>query len=477
MKRGFLNKKKSRKASAAGDVGMPDAERGFLTHNRLRPSGAANSPENKTEVESRITARTDGDTAKADLDCPPKLQTIAAVRNAKPDGVNVNPDILSTEGSRARSSTNSKTSGTVHDSRSLDIQDFSPIPVPCTELSRPDAPRMGKLPTEDFNFHVLTLPRLNPSRQQLTLCLLYPGMREAILALPNFPDDLPSGPTWPNEPFAIRETSGCGLGVFATAPFAQGDLIVCERPLFVIPLAFPAGIGPLGDIVKIVVDQLHPALQAVFYSLYNCKNNKFRDVAGITDTNLLSIGAMAFYVHALRPIKPNEQIYMSYIDGCLTRTTRQSELLSKYSSYVCACCSLPPEESAQSDIRRTKLGIAWRLPDARDQHEPLLRKWATDMSYPDELEAVKACEEHLEYMDEEQLYPKELCLQISEVVFKVHCMLKDRERAVRVANMAALVSKVFTGSDGGWNRVAQAPERTEWWGLRQRKSTESATML
>jgi len=74
----------------------------------------------------------------------------------------------------------------------------------------------------------------------------------------------------------------------------------------------------------------------------------------------------------------------------------------------------------------------------------------------------------LDSMDEEGAYDRNTWFADCALLFKSFSALGDREGAQKLAIKATTMEKVYTGNDGGWGKIAQASEATEWWGLRRK---------
>ena len=178
---------------------------------------------------------------------------------------------------------------------------------------------------------------------------------------------------------------------------------------------------------------------------------------------------MSFSIRALRTIQPEEQITIAYCGILRSREQRQKELLSKY-SFKCACwsCSLPGPESARSDIRRSLLPIAINNASSlRDDRS--LKEWASDSSLPDDI--INHSLKIVGMMEEERLYEEEIWTVHYARLCKAYCALGNRKAAIEWAKKGAVMMTAFTGNDGGWNKVVDAPERSEWWALRNKSVT------
>ncbi|THH14045.1 hypothetical protein EW146_g6242 [Bondarzewia mesenterica] len=175
-------------------------------------------------------------------------------------------------------------------------------------------------------------------------------------------------------------------------------------------------------------------------------------------------------MRALKPIRAGEQITMSYIGGPLvSRAERQEELQGKY-AFTCACpaCSSSLDEIQRSDGRRSILGTLKSDVD----HDPAIRKWVADVSLQDDMFLAPYLR-LMGYFEAETYADADAWPGVLQRLVKVYCALGNAEEARKVARKAACLTMVFTGDDGGWTKVADAPEKTTWWGLRA-KAKEAA---
>lgn len=70
-------------------------------------------------------------------------------------------------------------------------------------------------------------------------------------------------------------------------------------------------------------------------------------------------------------------------------------------------------------------------------------------------------------MEAEGLYEPDIWTVHYPRLCKAYCALGDREGAKKWAEKSAIMATAYTGADGGWNKVAAAPERTAFWGIRK----------
>ena len=164
-----------------------------------------------------------------------------------------------------------------------------------------------------------------------------------------------------------------------------------------------------------------------------------------------------------------EQVFITYLYPFYPRVKREEILSSNYSfKCTCPCCTLPPAESSLSDIRRKLIEtLLEQTPEILREQDQLLKEWASNPSLPDD-HLTKRSEMVLALMDEEGAYEKNTWFAHCTLLFKAFSALSDREGAQKLAIRAATMAKVYTGNDGGWSKISQAPEATEWWGLRSK---------
>lgn len=179
-------------------------------------------------------------------------------------------------------------------------------------------------------------------------------------------------------------------------------------------------------------------------------------------------------LRALHPIPAGSEITTSYIDILLPSSSRKSELRRKY-GFTCSCtaCSLPPasRELKYSDMSRALLKT-WAQKNGYDVHEKELRAWVSRASAMDakdrEKEDKKMINRYLSMahtMEREQTRPADVWTRVIQPLVKVYCALGDRENAILWVRVAEDLAKVAIGHDGGWAKVAESPERSDWWGL------------
>jgi hypothetical protein len=187
--------------------------------------------------------------------------------------------------------------------------------------------------------------------------------------------------------YIIKDVPGKGKGLVATERIPKGTRILSEQPVITIP--------PLHAIDKQLkihiqgqVDSLDNRQRQSLLALYNLHpyNDDFEQYIGIFKTNALPIetdgigggifleasrlnhscknnaqkiwnqGIKRHTVHALRDIAEGEEITVYYLALDMAREVRRKELYDRL-KFMCACplCSLPLEESEESDKRLKRI--------------------------------------------------------------------------------------------------------------------------
>ncbi|KAI9058449.1 SET domain-containing protein [Trametes sanguinea] len=182
---------------------------------------------------------------------------------------------------------------------------------------------------------------------------------------------------------------GKGMGVVAQRDISQGELVLREKPLFVVPNK--VSMSP-GAVLLASLATLPPRQRASFYNLsyVNFPSGLAPDsdayneqlALAIFQTNAVSAGSRgvgifprmarlnhgcsrafnvvytwredegALVVHALKPVRAGEELLTTYTDTKRPRHVRR-EFLREHYGFECQCavCSLPDDPSVKSDER------------------------------------------------------------------------------------------------------------------------------
>jgi len=188
--------------------------------------------------------------------------------------------------------------------------------------------------------------------------------------------------------YVVRSILGRGKGAFATRDIKQGELVIREKPFFIIPASISE------DPIKLLNRHLNSLTQDQrneYFDLshhahagQNSNENDYlnQKTLSIFQTNAISTaggevglfpktarlnhGCVSSFncvytwrehegvlvTHALKPIRVGEELTYAYFNTRQPRASRQSYLLSHY-NFNCSCstCSLPYHLSQASDKR------------------------------------------------------------------------------------------------------------------------------
>ncbi|KAF8604514.1 hypothetical protein BDV93DRAFT_440386 [Ceratobasidium sp. AG-I] len=293
--------------------------------------------------------------------------------------------------------------------------------------------------------------------------------------------------------FDVVELKGRGKGVVANRDIKQGELLIREKPLFIVPTRPQDPI----TLIQSKVSALSTAGQASFYALSYAKPN-ISDTHipfEIFQTNAISAGTRgtglfprtarlnhgcsrafsAVYswreeegvmvVHAIRDIKKGKvsggEILTTYTDTKRPRADRQSYLREIY-HFDCACevCSLPPNESAASDRRLStiidlkNLFSMWGNGDIKGR------------------EAIKQARRIWALMETEGYLSERG--QLAADAAQVAAAHKDADAARQWATLAHKWYSIELGEDSKQSKTVQkiivAPETHAAWGTRPKET-------
>jgi hypothetical protein len=213
--------------------------------------------------------------------------------------------------------------------------------------------------------------------------------------------------------YSLTEVPGKGKGLVATTDIPRGTRILEESPVVTIPDELRDD-ERLKAHISQQVDSLNERKRQSLLSMHNVYpySNIFEQCLGIIRTNALpveadGIGGGLFLeacrinhacdnnaqknwnqrikrhtVHALRDIPQGEEITIFYLDRDSSRELRQKRLQDKF-RFLCSCtlCSLPYEQSQQSDKRLARID---QLDDLIGRDDMALKFSLRTLRYADE---------------------------------------------------------------------------------------------
>jgi hypothetical protein len=182
--------------------------------------------------------------------------------------------------------------------------------------------------------------------------------------------------------YALQEVPGKGKGLVATRKIPMGTRILSEEPIIRVPEA-ALDSQTLLESIRRQADALTPDQRRAFLSMHNIHaDDAASRYLGIIRTNALPFGddvrevgifldacrinhacdnnaqkswnenIKRHTVHALRDIEKGKEITIYYLGVLNNREARQEALRRKF-AFTCSCrlCSLPPDQSQESDRR------------------------------------------------------------------------------------------------------------------------------
>ncbi|KAJ7188718.1 hypothetical protein C8R46DRAFT_1055588 [Mycena filopes] len=232
-------------------------------------------------------------------------------------------------------------------------------------------------------------------------CFFFPGSKEVLLNLPNYPQPLIRPQT---AAFRVLDVPGKGKGLFSTRPLKMGDLILAERPLLVCARGIPVPRPPkftdkqffqyaLNELEKsceIALGRMVPEAREAFMALANCHTEDGSGpIVGRVRTNGLSLSGLrpgvkgeiglysavakaisrlnhscspntaprfdmasfSYRLYAVRDVAANEELTFQYTDVDGPAAERQ-EALAAY-DFVCSCTAC--KDATASDPRRAAI--------------------------------------------------------------------------------------------------------------------------
>ncbi|KAJ7782635.1 hypothetical protein B0H16DRAFT_463413 [Mycena metata] len=241
----------------------------------------------------------------------------------------------------------------------------------------------------------------NFSSEPVSECFFFPGSKEVLMNLPNYPQPLVRPKT---TSFHMIDVPGKGKGLFSTRALKAGDLILTERPLLVCARAVVIlrppnfsdaqysqySLDHLEKVTEIAVGRMRPEAKAAFMALANCHmEDGSGPLFGVVRTNGLSLGGLrpgvrgemgtynatckdisrlnhscfpntasrfdmasfSYSLYAVRDIADGEELTYQYTAVGVPAAERKKALAP--SGFVCTCTACT--DAATSDARRSNI--------------------------------------------------------------------------------------------------------------------------
>ncbi|CAE6381294.1 unnamed protein product [Rhizoctonia solani] len=257
--------------------------------------------------------------------------------------------------------------------------------------------------------------------------------------------------------------------LFTIIDLQQGELLIREEPLFIVPTR--PGVNP-SELIRSTVAALSPVDRTAFFALSYAKPNvSAPDIQfEIFQTNAISAGqrGTAVYswrdaegllvVYAIRDIYKGQEILTTYTNTKRRRSERQAHLRAVY-HFDCACsvCALPKEESATSDRRLGQMADAYSM----------FSMWGSDSIKG--AEAIKVAK-RIWSIGETEGYISERG-QLAADAAHVAAAHRDPKAARQWATLANKWYGIELGTDSQQCKTAQtiirSPESHSAWGTRE----------
>jgi hypothetical protein len=163
------------------------------------------------------------------------------------------------------------------------------------------------------------------------------------------------------------------------------------------------------------------------------------------------LDSFAVHLYAARPIAEGEQLSIPYISLLQSHERRQDQLVDRY-IFRCTCsiCRGKRPERREHDSRRANLGAF--VERAHEHTTGPLSRASTDA-------VVRAISD----ATAEQYFFADVWSPVLRYATRAALALGDADAATVWAKRAAKLSHTVKGNDGGWARIALAPEDAAEW--------------
>lgn len=296
--------------------------------------------------------------------------------------------------------------------------------------------------------------------------------------------------------YDFTHISGRGMGIRANHYLRRGSRIITDTPLFTIPNYATDPAAVTSHVTKALKGKSKDE-QRMFLSLFNAYPQDYMPFYGIIKTNSLPLGpdsedAGLFLtcarlnhscapnanhtwnsetgketVHAIRDILRGEEVTICYLGSdkaCKDRAGRRKELATVF-KFECRCpvCTLPPEQSLESDKRRAEIE---RLDGIIGQENVLMLEASM---------ALDCCRTMLKLMDQERIYDKRVARTYYDA-FQICIANGDAARASVFARRSVQERMVCEGPDAAGleehRRFIENPQSHRLFGLSDKWQTK-----
>ncbi|KAJ7725376.1 hypothetical protein B0H16DRAFT_1594758 [Mycena metata] len=283
-------------------------------------------------------------------------------------------------------------------------------------------------------------------------------------------------------PFVVRDIPGKGKGVIATRDIKQGELLLQESPMFVVPKSITGSPAAfiwrlLNNVTQADRDATHPEEVALAIFQTNAVSAADDGVGVFPRMARMNHGcASAFnavyswrkrerqlFVHALRNIQRGQELLTTYTETKRSRHERREFLLQRY-GFLCTCavCSLDDATSKLSDERLTAIS----------HHYDHFATWGSERISG--VEAVHTINAIWKLEDEEGYWSER-----GQLAADAAWVSAAHADAAAVRSWSQLAVKWYTyelGPDSDQvleaQRTAENPEQHPAWGSRERLTLE-----
>ncbi|KAF7295981.1 Aldehyde dehydrogenase [Mycena kentingensis (nom. inval.)] len=308
---------------------------------------------------------------------------------------------------------------------------------------------------------IIVLPPNASPNEPVTVCIFWPGSKEELAKAEGFPKALREF----KPGFRVGPVVGKGLGLLATRPYRQGELIMDERPLLVsirgLP-SIPATMSPAEHLsgfekyLEDVLQRMRPADREAFMSLHNSHlTDGSGPIGGRIRTNGFGLEGLApgiegpmgsysvvanqmsrmnnscspntgsrwidasisYNVFAVRDIAEGEELTLTYAEPLDPAAKRQLTFRPYGFSCTCDACRDP----TKSDARRATI-VAFKT-DENDTSS-----WAYNSALSDDW-LIKRCLKQLALIEQEKLESVQQYYDVLYALFECYMALGDTQKA------------------------------------------------